>query len=173
MENPGRSRDFSGIIPLNAGLDRKREENDTMQPKLAIRKEAYDQWLEHCMALAPEEGCGLLFGSAEGESGWVIERFRPIPNVASEPRAAFRMCPQTTTAVLFEEKAQGAVLAGIAHSHPFAAAVPSSADLQSAWHTVPSQWIVSLASPSEPRARAFRYKGGTFQELPFTIIEPK
>ncbi|WP_019534937.1 M67 family metallopeptidase [Paenibacillus ginsengihumi] len=142
-----------------------------MLPRLAIRKEAYVQWLEHCKSLAPEEGCGLLFGSAEGESGWMIERFRPIPNVASEPRTAFCMCPRITTAVLFEEKALGAILVGIAHSHPLAAAVPSSADLRSAWHTVPSQWIVSLASPSEPRARAFRYEGGTFRELPFTIID--
>ncbi|MEK8126330.1 M67 family metallopeptidase [Paenibacillus filicis] len=130
--------------------------------------------LDHCRRVWPEEGCGFLFGREDGIRR--ISSFIPIDNVAAEPTRSFTMHPQQMIGALYgrgeSTDRDKLKLLGIVHSHPLAPPIPSAHDLRSAWHTLPSQWIVSLANDSEPLVRAYRYAdigGAARQAVPLHI----
>lgn len=73
--------------------------------------------------VAPEEGCGLLFGSDSAVSGWQVAR-----NVAATPMRHFEIDPAALFAALRAERAGGQTLAGCWHSHPSGDPTPSTTD---------------------------------------------
>lgn len=77
--------------------------------------------------VAPEEGCGLLFGSAEHVSGW-----QPTRNVAEKPEQRFEIDPAHLFAALRAERGGGAKLVGYWHSHPSGDPSPSPTDAEMA-----------------------------------------
>lgn len=77
--------------------------------------------------VAPEEGCGLLFGSAERVSGWQATR-----NVAERPERRFEIDPTDLFAALRAERAGGPKLIGYWHSHPSGDPTPSRTDAEMA-----------------------------------------
>ncbi|MBB5708884.1 M67 family metallopeptidase [Sphingomonas xinjiangensis] len=73
--------------------------------------------------VAPEEGCGLLFGDADAILGWT-----PARNVAAEPERRFEIDPAALFAAIRAERAGGQPLAGYWHSHPSGDPTPSRTD---------------------------------------------
>lgn len=74
-------------------------------------------------AAAPEEACGLLFGSDRS-----IERAEEVANRAPDPARHFEIDPASLIAALRAERAGGEPIAGYWHSHPFGDASPSATD---------------------------------------------
>ncbi len=72
---------------------------------------------------APDEACGLLFGSAER-----IDRASVAANVALDPRRHFEIDPAALFAALRAERAGGEHIVGHWHSHPGGDARPSVTD---------------------------------------------
>jgi len=72
---------------------------------------------------APNEACGLLFGSET-----VIDSFQAVENVAEAPDRHFEIDPAALFAALRAERAGGPRLAGYWHSHPSGDATPSATD---------------------------------------------
>lgn len=100
---------------------------------------------------APEhEVCGLI---AFGESGW---RVAPVTNVAAEPAHAFEMDPAGLVAAQRKLREMGMTLWGVYHSHPKAAAVPSSTDLADNGYPELVQIIISLDVRGVLQLRAWR-----------------
>ena len=72
---------------------------------------------------APDEACGLLFGTAR-----TVTRFVPARNVHPDPRRFFEIDPQALIDAHRASRAGGPMLVGYFHSHPAGAARPSRTD---------------------------------------------
>ena len=76
---------------------------------------------------APDECCGLLFGSENR-----VETAFPTRNIHPSPRAHFEIDPAALIAAHKAARKGGPAVVGYWHSHPGGAAVPSAADQASA-----------------------------------------
>ena len=76
---------------------------------------------------APQEACGLLFGTAAH-----IETARPADNVHPEPLRHFEIDPAALIAAHKAARAGGPLVLGYFHSHPNGLARPSATDAASA-----------------------------------------
>ena len=85
----------------------------------ALRREA--------VLAAPNEACGLLFGSESEISAW-----QATENTAESPRFRFEIDPRALIAALKAERAGGPRIAGYWHSHPSGDASPSATDAEMA-----------------------------------------
>jgi proteasome lid subunit RPN8/RPN11 len=110
---------------------------------------------DYCRTVYPSEACGFIIGDSGPASGAMSARdFVPVRNVSPEPEHEFYMDPAELVALMAATPRER--LLGIFHSHPRTAPVPSAADLQTAWHTLPSYWIVSLMNISAPSIAVYR-----------------
>ncbi|CAG7624945.1 hypothetical protein PAESOLCIP111_02675 [Paenibacillus solanacearum] len=124
---------------------------------IRISKQAYREMIAYCIQQQPHEACGFLSGY-RGDSSVSdrIDRFIPVSNRSPRPENHFDMDPREVVSVLYQLETSGAILLGIAHSHPQAPPVPSGEDLLTAWHRTATHWIVSLQG-SVPLAKVYRY----------------
>lgn len=102
---------------------------------------------DYCRSKLPEEACGFMIGEQDGEKLRALD-FIPVRNAAVDRIKHFAMDPAEMTAALF--RIPQARLIGVFHSHPTAPSVPSAYDRQTAWHTLPTYWIISLERPGKP-----------------------
>jgi proteasome lid subunit RPN8/RPN11 len=113
---------------------------------------------EHAARTFPDECCGALLADAAG-----LITARPLENVAGNRRCAFLVSARDSMKVQAEADSLGHTLAGYYHSHPDAAATPSSSDASTAW---PGQWtvIVPVWEGVAASPRLFRFDGVEFHE---------
>lgn len=120
--------------------------------------------IDAMVQVAPNEGCGLLFG--QPETG-LVRRFVPITNSLHSP-TAYRLDDQEYLTATRTADEDGFDIVGVVHSHPQTSAVPSTSDLADARAAkTPPGWlwlIVSLAGPV-PRARGWRIVDGNVTEV--------
>ena len=90
----------------------------------AITTSAWRTILADADARAPEEACGILFGSLDR-----IEDARPAPNVHPEPRRRFAIDPQALIDAHRAARNGGPSIAGYYHSHPASPPDPSATDV--------------------------------------------
>jgi proteasome lid subunit RPN8/RPN11 len=120
----------------------------------------------HCIACAPEEGCGLLVGDP---SSATVVSVHPTTNVAAsaqlytvDPRAHLRIDRQAEDA--------GLAVIGVWHSHTHTDPWPSPTDVRQApdpdWHYV----LISLRH-GVPATRSYRIVGGNISEEPVVVID--
>ncbi|MCS7460140.1 M67 family metallopeptidase [Paenibacillus doosanensis] len=141
-----------------------------MDRPIILPEPVYRGLIRYCSEQSPCEACGLLLGS-EAQGALHMERFVPVPNIAERPKHHFIMDPAALIPFLYPSPGEPAP-AGIVHSHPRAAAVPSPEDLATPWSDIPSHWIVSLADPRSPVVRAYRYESGgrKYTELTWRLL---
>jgi len=120
--------------------------------------------IAHALREAPNECCGVLLGRAGR-----IERCVAMKSDLPSPDA-YLMNPEQQIEVFAEMTQQGRELLGIYHSHPKGPAEPSGADLQLAFHPEAAYVMISLADATHPELRAFRLRGGGFEEVRLTLI---
>lgn len=136
---------------------------DTQPEAVAITAAARAQIDALSTAAKPHEGCGFLLNK-EG----IIVEVRPTPNVHPEPATRFSVDPLHFLALDDELDGSELALAGIVHSHPFSAAVPSPTDRM---HALPGLIYLIHGFPDETppgELRAWRLAGpdDPFYELP-------
>ncbi len=124
--------------------------------------------VEHCKAVYPNEGCGILVG--KGKVGfWHVLRAVPVPN-RNEERShdRFEISPKDYLQVEKEARTDGLDVVGFFHSHPDVPPYPSMTDAQFAWGGYLTV-IVGVFGGSKVRVRAHLFDGQKFSELPVYV----
>lgn len=96
---------------------------------------------------APEEGCALLLGPADGQH-WIVAAIWPCLNVwqpASERQRRFALDPREQLLAQAWARQRGWQVHGSAHSHPQGALVPSATDRALAF--TPTVMVIGAAHP--------------------------
>lgn len=121
--------------------------------------------ISHARRAAPEEVCGWLAGN-----GSKVGRIYPVPNVARDPQAGFRMDPVRQLATMREIREMGLELTGTYHSHPRSPPTLSARDRALAAYPEVVHLVVSLAT-SEPRLRCYRLEKRTFVPVALVLYD--
>ncbi len=90
---------------------------------------------EHAERGYPDEVCGLLVGSFDGEDK-VVRRVVPVENeweAVDERRRRFLITPDVFARQEREARREGLEIVGFYHSHPDHPAEPSATDREFAW----------------------------------------
>ena len=119
--------------------------------------------ITHARAESPHEACGLLVGQGER----IIEII-PIPNIAADPRHAYRMDDRRLVETLSHLPARYLDLLGFYHSHPQSDPIPSPTDIKQATYPDTPYLIVGLKG-SEARLAAWTMRLGQVNEVPLHI----
>jgi proteasome lid subunit RPN8/RPN11 len=125
-----------------------------------------DQWklmCAHLSSVLPEEGCGLLAGTA-GMPRLIV----PVTNELHSP-VRFRMDPQEQLNAFLQFEEAGLDLIGIYHSHPRGPAFPSATDV--AEFSYPDvETLIWSPQRAGWGARAFIIKNSTVLEQMLLIL---
>ncbi|MEX2416333.1 MAG: Mov34/MPN/PAD-1 family protein [Paenibacillaceae bacterium] len=129
----------------------------------------YNQIEIYCRDQLPCEACGALLGIQELAT-IVIEQFIPLSNMALNREAEFEIDEREWTQLLFDGLARDQYVMGLIHSHPTTPAIPSYADLQTLWYTLPTHWIISYIDMNSPVLKAFGFHAdGTYKQVNWVI----
>jgi proteasome lid subunit RPN8/RPN11 len=104
---------------------------------IAISRAAWDAMVAHARAVYPNECCGAMVGSTDGETKRVLEAV-PIENTfEGVQRERYEIAPESLLAADREARARGLELIGIFHSHPDCDAYFSTTDLKNScpWYS--------------------------------------
>ncbi len=106
------------------------------------------QLREHGVSEYPYECCGVLLGSADGNTKTVTE-LRPVKNVHEEGHERrFLISPHDMFGIEREARALGVKVLGFYHSHPDHPARPSEYDRDWAWPWY--SYIITSVASGEP-----------------------
>lgn len=109
--------------------------------------------VDHAIAEAPREACGIIAGVGER----VVE-IVPIANVAANPQHTYYMDERQFTRALLTLEERGLSLLAFYHSHPSGDPVPSHIDVQQA--SYPDTPYIIAGLKGEPRLAAWQLHYG-------------
>jgi [CysO sulfur-carrier protein]-S-L-cysteine hydrolase len=131
---------------------------------LRLSRAIYMEMVDHCLTGLPDEACGLLVGSYEGDEA--VHLF-PTPNAAASAMI-YEIDPKEMLRVDRAARDLGADIMGVFHSHTHTDAYPSPTDVAQAtdpgWHYV----IVSLRE-AQPVVRSYLIREGAISEEPVEV----
>lgn len=130
-----------------------------------LTKQDYERILEHARNGLPNEACGLLGGTIEGEKQTVTDVYL-LRNV-DESREHFSMDPAEQLAAVKDIRSKGRQLLGNFHSHPESPSRPSQEDIRLAFDPKMHYMILSLQDAEHPVLNSFHIEKGevTKEEL--------
>lgn len=120
---------------------------------LYIKKSDYEKMLEHARAGLPEEACGLIAGTVDGDKKYV-EKIYLLTNI-DHSNEHFSMDPKEQLAAVKDARANQLVMLGNFHSHPESPSRPSEEDKRLAYDSTANYLILSLENREEPVLNAF------------------
>ena len=132
---------------------------------LKLKKEHYDEILKHCVAGLPNEACGLIAGTIDGEIK-KIEKVYLLTNVDAS-REHFMIDPKEQLAAIKDARANHYTMLGHFHSHPESPSRPSEEDKRLAYDATAEYLILSLQEENHPVLKAF----GVDKEKNVTVHE--
>lgn len=132
---------------------------------LNLSEKDYDTMLEHCRLGLPNEACGLLAGTIDGEVK-TVKKVYLLTNI-DESNEHFSMDPKEQLAAVKDARTNGWVLLGNFHSHPESPSRPSEEDKRLAYDSSIEYLILSLQDRENPVLKAF----GIDKEKNVTIHE--
>lgn len=121
---------------------------------LTIKKEDYEKILAHCKNGLPNEACGLIAGTKNGEVK-SIEKVYLLTNIDAS-NEHFSMDPKEQLAAVKDIRANGYELLGNFHSHPESPSRPSEEDKRLAYDSKVNYLILSLMDLENPVFNAFQ-----------------
>ena len=133
---------------------------------LTMKKADYEKILSHAKENLPEEACGLIAGTKDGDKK-TIEKVYLLENV-DHTNEHFSMNPKDQLAAVKDMRANGFVPLGNWHSHPESPSRPSEEDKRLAFDPTVNYLILSLMDMDQPVLKAFdidREKNVTIEEL--------
>jgi proteasome lid subunit RPN8/RPN11 len=136
-----------------------------MTELLQTRRNVLGQLLEHARRQANRECCGLLAGS-----GGVITQAFPASNVAKDPKRNYEIAPVEIVRLLREFRQRKLRFLGIYHSHPNSENVPSPRDIELAYYSEATYFIVSPRPYEANPIRAFSIRDGRVEELDIQLV---
>lgn len=120
---------------------------------LKLRKDLYDKMLKHCEDGLPNESCGLIAGTVDGDVK-TVEKVYLLTNIDAS-REHFSMDPKEQLAAVKDARAAGLAMLGNFHSHPESPSKPSEEDKRLAYDSTAEYLILSLMEPGNPVLKAF------------------
>ena len=140
---------------------------------LKIDKEVENLIRAHANRVYPEECCGALFGKLDSDERIIID-YMELDNADDDGNRQrnFEISPDDYMRAEKHADENGMVMAGIYHSHPDAAPVPSEKDQKKAM-PVFSYVIISIkgGEQGELRARKLNREGRFDEESVSTVYE--
>lgn len=133
---------------------------------LYLKKEDYEKILAHCKEGLPNEACGLIGGTIEGDKR-SIQKVYLLTNI-DQSNEHFSMDPKEQLVAVKDMRANGLKLLGNFHSHPESPSRPSEEDKRLAYDSKVNYLILSLMDLENPVFNAFRIdeeKNVTKEEL--------
>ena len=120
---------------------------------LKLRKDLYDKMLKHCEDGLPNESCGLIAGTVDGDVK-TVEKVYLLTNIDAS-REHFSMDPKEQLAAVKDARAAGLAMLGNFHSHPESPSRPSEEDKRLAYDSTAEYLILSLMEPGNPVLKSF------------------
>ena len=120
---------------------------------LKLRKDLYDKMLKHCEDGLPNESCGLIAGTVDGNVK-TVEKIYLLTNIDAS-REHFSMDPKEQLAAVKDARAAGLAMLGNFHSHPESPSRPSEEDKRLAYDSTAEYLILSLMELGNPVLKAF------------------
>lgn len=121
-----------------------------------LSKADYQRILDHCRAGLPNEACGLVAGTIQGQVK-TIEKIYPCSNPDQSPEH-FSISPADQLAAIKDARARGLQMLGNFHSHPNTPSRQSQEDMRLSFDHSASYLILSLAD-TEPVLNSFHFDG--------------
>jgi proteasome lid subunit RPN8/RPN11 len=121
---------------------------------IRIEKPAWETMVAHARAAYPDECCGAMLGSVDGEEKTVRQAI-PMENAHRGPQGSrYELRPEDLLAADREARRQGLDLVGIFHSHPDCDAYFSETDLKNScpWY---SFVVLSIRNGAFDHANSF------------------
>ena len=136
---------------------------------ISLKKADYEKILAHAKSCVPEEACGLIAGTKDGEEFDVMIRF----DDGSDPyyycfkdegchiiyNEHFTLDLKEQLAAVKDMRANGLMPLGNWHSHPESPSRPSEEDKRLAYDSKASYMILSLMEPEQPVLNSFHIEG--------------
>ncbi|MBP5243044.1 MAG: M67 family metallopeptidase [Clostridia bacterium] len=135
---------------------------------ITLKKEQINSIIAYAKSQLPNEACGLIAGTRQGEDKRV-EKVYLLYNVDQSPEH-FSITPQDQLTTLKDARANGWELLGNWHSHPSTPSRPSEEDKRLARDSKASYLILSLAA-EEPVLNSFHVEGSEASKEEIIIEE--
>jgi proteasome lid subunit RPN8/RPN11 len=130
---------------------------------MRVPRAIYDEMVEHALADAPNECCGML-GSRDGDA---VTLYRAV-NTAASP-LKYEMDPMEILRIHNELEAGDLELGAIYHSHTRSDPHPSQTDINLAFYPEAVYVIVGVAGEA-PVVRAYWIRDGEVTETDLTVV---
>ena len=124
--------------------------------------------INHAQSEVPNECCGLLAGTIEGQM-LRVEKCYPLVNEAASP-IEYRSEARSMFQAIKDMRARGHEVVAIYHSHPTSEPIPSRTDLERNYSPDVVNFIIGLQGP-EPIVRGWWLSESGFEEAAWEIIE--
>lgn len=125
--------------------------------KVIIRKQDVEEMIRHARQQLPNEACGLIAGSDQGDER-VIEKVYYLTNTDAS-NEHFTLDPKEQLQAVKDMRARGMSPIGNWHSHPESPSRPSLEDKRLAYDSKASYLILSLME-EEPVLHSFHIENG-------------
>ena len=129
---------------------------------IQITKADYEKIIAHAKANLPEEACGLIAGSKDGDIK-KIEKVYLLTNI-DHTNEHFSMDPREQLAAVKDMRSNGLTMLGNWHSHPESPSRPSEEDKRLAYDSKASYMILSLMDRENPVLNSFRIEGSNAEK---------
>lgn len=120
---------------------------------LYMKQQDYEKILAHCKEGLPNESCGLLGGTKNGDKK-EVKKVYLLTNI-DHSNEHFSMDPKEQFAAIKDMRANGLELLGNFHSHPESPSRPSEEDKRLAYDSKVNYLILSLMDIDNPVFNAF------------------
>jgi proteasome lid subunit RPN8/RPN11 len=135
--------------------------------KLTIKKNDIKLIVEHAREGLPNEACGLIAGTMDGDSK-TIQKVYLLSNPDQSPEH-FSIDPKEHLSAIKDMRGNGWLPLGNFHSHPSTPARPSKEDIRLAYDPFASYLILSLAE-DVPVLKAFGITGDVVAQQEIVVI---
>ena len=120
---------------------------------IQLKRSDYELMLEHARKNLPEEACGLIAGTIEGEDK-IIKKVYLLENM-DHSNEHFSLNPKEQLLAVKDMRANGFQALGNWHSHPESPSRPSDEDKRLDYDSKASYMILSLMEAENPVLNSF------------------
>ena len=135
--------------------------------KVVLQREDYEKILEYAKKELPDEACGLIAGTDEGERR-EIKKVYLLTNT-DHSNEHFTLDPKEQLSAVQDMRKLGLKPLGNWHSHPESPARQSEEDKRLSFDKTASYMILSLQEKEAPVLKSFHFEDGVSKEEELTI----
>ncbi len=134
---------------------------------IRLLKTDYEKIVAHAEKELPNEACGLIGGTINGDSK-EIKKVYLLTNI-DHSNEHFSLDPKEQLAAIKDMRQNGLVPLGNWHSHPESPSRPSDEDKRLAYDSKASYMILSLMDRQDPVLNSFKITGDTAEKEELVI----